>query len=561
MSTHDQQVSVSQEQPAHAAGEEQFEYVVIGAGSGGCAVAARLQEGGAQVLLLEAGVPDETPEIHIPAAFPKLFKSPLDWNYETEAQEHLNGRRLYWPRGKMLGGSSSINAMIYIRGHRADFDAWAAAGNRGWGYDDVLPYFRRGEDFEGGQSEYHGAGGPLHVENRRYTHEICDAITAGFEELGHPANDDFNGPQMEGVGRYHVTQKGGARHSAAVAYLRPALARSGPGTLEARTGAHVTRILLDGQEATGVEYQDSAGMRQVTASRGVILAAGAITSPHLLMLSGIGERAQLEAAGIPVLHDLPGVGKNLQDHLFVPVVYATETPGLKDATSEAQMSLYMSEQRGMLCSNVGETGGFMKTDPSLPAPDLQFHNGAALFVDHGFRELDGHHYTLLPSLVAPRSRGEIRVTSADPQARPSIEPNYLSDPHDLDVLVRGVELARQVGDTAALAPYRLDEVMPGENVTQRADLEEYIRQEAMTIYHPVGTCRMGHDDLAVVDDQLRVHGISHLWVADASVMPTITRGNTNAPTLMIAEKAADFILAQQPLPVSDSQVAAHAATD
>lgn len=561
MSTHDQQVSLSQEQPTHAAGEEQFEYVVIGAGSGGCAVAARLQEGGAQVLLLEAGVPDETPEIHIPAAFPKLFKSPLDWNYETEAQEHLNGRRLYWPRGKMLGGSSSINAMIYIRGHRADFDAWAAAGNRGWGYDDVLPYFRRGEDFEGGQSEYHGAGGPLHVENRRYTHEICDAITAGFEELGHPANDDFNGPQMEGVGRYHVTQKGGARHSAAVAYLRPALARSGPGTLEARTGAHVTRILLDGQEATGVEYQDSAGMRQVTASRGVILAAGAITSPHLLMLSGIGERAQLEAAGIPVLHDLPGVGKNLQDHLFVPVVYATETPGLKDATSDAQMSLYMSEQRGMLCSNVGETGGFMKTDPSLPAPDLQFHNGAALFVDHGFRELDGHHYTLLPSLVAPRSRGEIRVTSADPQARPSIEPNYLSDPHDLDVLVRGLELARQVGATAALAPYRLDEVMPGEHVTQRADLEEYIRQEAMTIYHPVGTCRMGHDDLAVVDDQLRVHGISRLWVADASVMPTITRGNTNAPTLMIAEKAADFILAQQPLPVSDSQVAAHAATD
>ncbi len=561
MSTHDQQVSVSQEQPAHAAGEEHFEYVVIGAGSGGCAVAARLQEGGAQVLLLEAGVPDETPEIHIPAAFPKLFKSPLDWNYETEAQEHLNGRRLYWPRGKMLGGSSSINAMIYIRGHRADFDAWAAAGNRGWGYDDVLPYFRRGEDFEGGQSEYHGAGGPLHVENRRYTHEICDAITAGFEELGHPANDDFNGPQMEGVGRYHVTQKGGARHSAAVAYLRPALARSGPGTLEARTGAHVTRILLDGRQATGVEYQDSAGMRQVTASRGVILAAGAITSPHLLMLSGIGERAQLEAAGIPVLHNLPGVGKNLQDHLFVPVVYATETLGLKDATSDAQMSLYMSEQRGMLCSNIGETGGFMKTDPSLPAPDLQFHNGAALFVDHGFRELDGHHYTLLPSLVAPRSRGEIRVTSADPQARPSIEPNYLSDPHDLDVLVRGVELARQVGDTAALAPYRLDEVMPGGNVTQRADLEEYIRQEAMTIYHPVGTCRMGHDDLAVVDDQLRVHGISRLWVADASVMPTITRGNTNAPTLMIAEKAADFILAQQPLPVGGSQVAAHVATD
>ncbi|WP_309570840.1 GMC family oxidoreductase N-terminal domain-containing protein [Deinococcus sp.] len=557
MSTQDQQASGAQ------SSQETFEYVVIGAGSGGCAVAARLQEGGAQVLLLEAGVPDEMPEIHIPAAFPKLFKSPLDWNYETEPQEHLNGRKLYWPRGKMLGGSSSINAMIYIRGHRADFDGWAAAGNSGWSYDEVLPYFLKAEDFEDGAGEYHGEGGPLHVENRRYTHEICDAITEGFQELGHPANDDFNGAQMEGVGRYHVTQKGGARHSAAVAYLRPALARSGAGTmntgtLEARTGAHVTRILLEGQRAVGVEYAGEGGTRQVMVSQGVILAAGAITSPHLLMLSGIGERAQLEAAGIQVIHDLPGVGKNLQDHLFVPVVYSTDTPGLKDATSDAQMGLYMSEQRGMLCSNIGETGGFMKTDPSLSAPDLQFHNGAALFVDHGFKELDGHHYTLLPSLVAPRSRGEIRVVSADPQARPVIEPNYLSDPHDMDVLFKGVELARQVGDTAALGKYRLDEVMPGEAVTQRADLEGYIRQEAMTIYHPVGTCKMGHDALAVVDDQLRVHGLEHLWVADASVMPVITRGNTNAPTIMIAEKAADFILGQhQPQRSHSEQAAEH----
>ena len=334
------------------AGQESFEYVVIGAGSGGCTVAARLQEGGARVLLLEAGVPDETPEIHIPAAFPKLFRSPLDWNYETEPQEHLGGRRLYWPRGKMLGGSSSINAMIYIRGHRADYDGWAAAGNRGWSYDDVLPYFKKAEDFEGGADAYHGAGGPLHVENRRYTHEICDAITEGFKELGFAANNDFNGETMEGVGRYHVTQKGGARHSAAVAYLRPALARGGPGTLEARTGAHVTRILIEDGRAVGAEYVGDAGTRQVLAEKGVILAAGAITTPHLLMLSGVGERAQLEAAGVTVVHDLPGVGQNLQDHLFVPVVYETATPSLKDATSEAQMTLYMSEQRGMLCSNV-----------------------------------------------------------------------------------------------------------------------------------------------------------------------------------------------------------------
>ncbi|QFP77406.1 GMC family oxidoreductase [Deinococcus sp. AJ005] len=538
--------------------QQNYDYVVIGAGSGGCAVSARLQEGGAQVLLLEAGVPDETPEIHIPAAFPKLFKSPLDWNYETEAQEHLNGRKLYWPRGKMLGGSSSINAMIYIRGHRADYDGWAAAGNHGWGYDDVLPYFLRSEDFEDGASEYHNAGGPLHVENRRYTHEICDAITEGFKELGHPANDDFNGESMEGVGRFHVTQKGGARHSAAVAYLRPALASEGPGKLEARTGAHVTRILFEGKKAVGVEYLDGTEPQQVMAGKGVILAAGAITSPHLLMLSGVGERAQLEAAGVEVLHDLPGVGQNLQDHLFVPVVYDTETAGLKDATSDAQMTLYMSEQRGMLCSNVGETGGFMKTDASLPAPDLQFHNGAALFVDHGFAELDGYHYTLLPSLVAPRSRGRIRIASSDPQARPLIEPEYLSDPHDMDVLIAGVELARQVGDTEALSSYRLSEVMPGEAVTERADLENYIREQAMTVYHPVGTCKMGNDELAVVDDELRVRGLENLWIADASVMPVITRGNTNAPTIMIAEKAADLILGRAALPARAAETMAMA---
>lgn len=305
-----------------------------------------------------------------------------------------------------------------------------------------------------------------------------------------------------------------------------------------------------------MEYLDGTETRQVMAERGVILAAGAITSPHLLMLSGVGERAGLEAAGVEVLHDLPGVGQNLQDHLFVPVVYATETPGLKDATGEAQMTLYMSEQRGMLCSNVGETGGFMKTDPSLPAPDLQFHNGAALFVDHGFMELDGHHYTLLPSLVAPRSRGRIRIASDDPQARPLIEPDYLSDSHDMDVLLAGVKLARQVGDTEALAKYRLSEVMPGEAVTERAELENYIREQAMTIYHPVGTCKMGNDDLAVVDDELRVRGLENLWIADASVMPVIPRGNTNAPTIMIAEKAADLILGRDALPARGAEATA-----
>ena len=364
-----------------------------------------------------------------------------------------------------------------------------------------------------------------------------DAITAGFQELGFPANDDFNGETMEGVGRYHVTQKNGARHSAAVAFLHPALAASGPGQLEIQTGAHVTRILFGGRRAVGVEYAGESGLRQVMAEKGVILAAGAITSPHLLMLSGVGDRAMLEAAGVTVQHELPGVGQNLQDHLFLGVMYETAIPDLSETRSDEQMALYVSERRGMLCSNFAETGGFMKTDPILTAPDLQFHNSAT-----GDDNLRGYHYKILPSLIAPISRGQITLASGDPQVRPLIDPNYLSEPQDLELLVRGIELARRVGQTNALKPYNLGEIMPGEAVQDRAGLEAYVREQATTIFHPVGTCKMGHDHLAVVDDQLKVHGLEHLWIADASVMPVIPRGNTNAPTIMIAEKAADLIL-------------------
>ena len=318
----------------------------------------------------------------------------------------------------------------------------------------------------------------------------------------------------------------------------------------------MTRILIEQGRAVGVAYQTESGPRTALAERGVVLAAGAITSPHLLMLSGVGERAMLEAAGVAVVHELPGVGQNLQDHLFVPLVYETETVSLKDATSEANFALYLGEQQGMLCSNIAESGGFMKSDPSLDAPDLQFHNGAALFVDHGFLELDGHHFTLLPSLVAPHSRGQIRLASGDPQAYPLIEPDYLSDERDMDVLLRGMRLARQVGESAALSAYRTREAMPGEAVQSDDELRDYIRAQAMTIYHPVGTCKMGHDDLAVVDDQLRVRGLSGLWVADASVMPTIVRGNTNAPTIMIAEKAAEFIKSAQPAERAQQAVSA-----
>ena len=532
------------------------DFVIVGAGSAGCVLANRLSEdSGTQVLLLEAGHPDTAQEISIPAAFSKLFKSPLDWNYETEPQAHLDGRKLYWPRGKMLGGCSSINAMIYIRGHRRDYDAWAEAGNVGWGYDDVLPYFKRAEDNENGDSQYHGAGGPLHVENRRYTNPISDALVEGFETLGYAHNDDFNGESQEGVGRYQVTQKGGVRWSTATAYLRPALERP---NLEATTGAHVTRVLLEHGAAVGVEFTQDGETHTVRASRGVILSAGAVTSPHLLMLSGIGHRAELEAAGVTVLHELPGVGRNLQDHLFVPLVYQTDTPGLKDALSEAQMALYMSEQRGMLVSNIAESGGFMKTRPELDAPDLQYHNGPALFVDHGFVEMDGYHFTLLPSLIKPASRGQIRLASADPTQAPLIEANYLSESADLDVLVYGLELARNAALASPLDLHRRDEVMPGASVTDRAGLEAHVRAQAMTIYHPVGTCKMGHDDMAVVDDTLKVRGLERLWVADASVMPEITRGNTNAPTIMIAEKAVDLILGRPAAAAASRQEAVSA---
>ena len=337
--------------------------------------------------------------------------------------------------------------------------------------------------------------------------------------------------------------KRGERHSAAAAYLRPALALEGPGELKVTTGAHVTRLLLRGGRAMGVAYRDEVGEEhELHAEGGVILAAGAVTSPHLLMLSGIGPADELRAAGVDVHSDLPGVGQNLQDHLIVPVVFETDTPGLRSPLREPNLSEYEQERRGLLVSNVAETGGFVRTSPDLVAPDLQFHHGAALFLEFGKPLARGHHFTLLPTLLQPHSRGHIRLASADPLARPLIEPNYLSDPRDLEVLLRGVELAREVADTAALAPQRRAEFLPGAGATDRAALTGHVREHAMTIYHPVGTCRMGHDEQAVVGDDLRVRGVDGLWIADASVMPTVPRGNTNAPAIMVAEKAADLIL-------------------
>lgn len=521
-----------------------YDYIIVGAGSAGCVLANRLSEDGRNtVLLLEAGGPDDNQAIHIPAAFAQLLKTPLDWAYETEASPGLNGRTMFWPRGKMLGGSSSINAMIYQRGHRADYDQWAALGNPGWSYADVLPYFKRAEHQERGADAFHGVDGPLNVAELRSPNPMSLAFVQAGQEIGLPYNHDFNGAAQEGVGLFQVTQKNGARCSAAVAYLHPALKRP---NLTAQTGALVTGICFEGRRAVGVAYQQGGERKEARARREVILAGGAINSPQLLMLSGIGAGAALHDLGIPVVVDLPGVGQNLQDHLAMMVAYeATQPVSLSNALKPEAVNEYMTSATGPLSSNVGEAGAFIKTQPGLPIPDIQFHFAPAYFINHGFTQPGEHGLTIGPTLVGVYSRGELTLRSTDPQAAPRIAPNYLADERDLAALIAGVKVARQIAQTAALRPFRGQEVLPGAANVTDADIAESIRNHAQTLYHPVGTCKMGGDPLAVVDAQLRVYGVSGLRVIDASIMPTIVNANTNAPTIMIAEKAADLIKAER----------------
>jgi choline dehydrogenase len=516
------------------------DYVIVGAGSAGCVMAARLSEDpNVHVALLEAGGPDDVREIRIPAAFSKLFKSPLDWNYATEPQEQLGGRALYWPRGKVVGGSSSINAMIYIRGNPADYDAWEAQGNPGWSFRDVLPYFRKSEDQARGQSALHGVGGPLRVEDLRTVNPLSRAFVDGAVGAGLPANDDFNGPRQEGAGFYQVTQKRGRRQSAADAFLHPARRR---GNLTLLPHAHATQILLEGNRAAGVEYVFDGREYALHADREVILCGGAVNSPQLLMLSGIGAAEQLERHGIKVARELPGVGENLQDHLFLPVAYESKRAvSLANAESLGSILNYMLFRRGMLTSCVAEAGAFLRTRPDLTAPDLQYHFGPVWYLNHGFDRPAGHGFSIGPTLIRPASRGRLRLRSNFPMDAPLIEPNYLSHDSDLETLVFGIEFARRIAAGAPFDRYRGEEKFPGRGITSRADIAGYVRGAAETTYHPVGTCRMGADAMAVVDSSLRVRGIEALRVVDASVMPIIPSGNTNAPTFMIAEKAADLI--------------------
>jgi choline dehydrogenase len=486
-----------------------YDYIVIGAGSAGCVIASRLTEDPARnVLLIEAGPPDRRREIRIPAAFSKLFKSELDWNYRTEPQEHLNGRSLYWPRGKVLGGCSSMNAMVYIRGNRADFDCWRDLGNTGWGFDDVLPHFEAAEK-------------QLSICALRDVNPLSRAFVESCSECGIAANDDFNGPEQEGAGFFRVTQKRGRRFSAADAYLRPALNR---GNLTVWAGVQVTRMVIENGRAIGVDYVQNGATGRVRAVKEVVLSAGAIGSPHLLLLSGIGPQDQLEAVGIDTAVNLPGVGANLQDHLAVMVGYqCTQPVSLHDAERLPNLLKYFVGRRGPLTSNVAEACAF--------SGGLQFHFGPVHYVEHGFVKPGGHGFSIGPTLISPRSRGSIFLKSANPFEPPGIDPWYLSDPSDLESLAKGVLQAYKIAEAKPFAPYR------GDPVLRLDDPEEYVRSRAETLYHPVGTCAMG----LVVGTNLQVLGVSGLRVVDASVMPVIVRGNTQAATMMIAEKAARLI--------------------
>ncbi|WP_158884327.1 GMC family oxidoreductase [Amycolatopsis anabasis] len=517
-----------------------FDYVIVGAGSAGCVLANRLTEDpSASVLLLEAGGEDDADEIRIPAAFANLFKTKRDWNYETTEQKHL-GKSAYWPRAKMLGGCSSMNAMIYIRGNRADYDAWRDRfGARGWGFDDVLPYFVRAEGNTRLGGPLHGTDGPLRVEDRVFTHELTHAWVDSAVAWGLKRTDDFNGESQEGAGLYQVTCKKGRRWSAADAYLRPALTRP---NLTVRTNAHVTRVLLDGTRATGVSYVDSSGERTVHADAEVLLCGGAINSPQLLMLSGIGPAEHLREHGIEVANGLPGVGQNLHDHPASPIIWTTRgTTDVIDSATPLGLVRWQLTKRGPLTSNIGEAGGFYSTVDGLAAPNMQFHVAPTLFYDNGFREPTVSGFTSATTLVDVASRGRLRLRSANPFWRPELDPAYYAEPADFEATLSALRTLIEIGRSGPLARYLDKPFLPDTHELDDDALAEHARQNTQTLYHPVGTCAMGTGDLAVVDPELRVHGVTGLRVVDASIMPVVPRGNTNAPTIMVAEKAADLI--------------------
>ncbi len=519
-----------------------YDYVIVGAGSAGCVLASRLSEDpSTRVLLIEAGGKDRSPNIKIPAAFPNQFHTKLDWDFMTEPEPRADDRRLYIPRGKSLGGSSSMNAMLYVRGRPLDYDGWAAQGAPGWSYADVLPYFKKSEDNIRGASEFHGAGGPLQVTEQRSPRPIDRALLEACTAAGIPRVADYNGPEQDGASMFQVTQRQGRRWSSADAFLRPVLRRP---NLEVRTNATVLGVELEGDRAVGVRLgRTPGGGELVRAEREVVLCAGAIGTPHLLLLSGIGPADELRQVGVQVHHDLPGVGRNLQDHPFVTILWqVSDQRTLYGADKPKPLAEWLLRRSGPLTSTVAEVVAFVRTRGGLPAADIQFHMGAAYFDDHGAEEYDGHCIAIGPVLVSPQARGQIWLRSADSAEKPRIITNSLAPADDLASLIAGVRLAREIASQSPLKEIIVKELKPGPHAVDDRDLAADLRRRLMLIYHPVGTCRMSDtDEAAVVDSQLRVRGIEGLRVADASIMPIIPGGNTNAPTIMIAEKAADLI--------------------
>jgi choline dehydrogenase len=525
----------------------EFDYVIVGAGSAGCVLANRLSAGGRHsVLLLEAGPKDSNIWIHVPLGYGKLFKArSVNWMYETEPEPGLGGRQVFQPRGKVLGGSSSINGLLYVRGQHEDYDRWRQRGNIGWGYDDVLPYFKKAENQQRGADDYHGTGGPLSVSDWRHEDPLSEAFVNAAVEAGIPFNPDFNGARQEGAGFFQTTTRRGRRASSAYSYLRPA---KGRGNLQVETSALAQRILFEGRRAKGVEYRQQGTLRTVCARKEVLVSSGAYNSPQLLQLSGVGPAELIKQHGIEIVLDAAGVGNDLQDHLQVRLVTrCTQTVTLNDVINHPVRRAmagvrYAVSRSGPLTIAAGTSGAFFKTSPRLASPDIQIHFIPFSTDKMGEKLHPFSGFTASVCQLRPESRGSLRIRSADPSVPPEIRINYLATETDRAAFIDGIRILRKILAGSALKPFTVEEVYPGPKVTSDEDLLDYCRKTGSTVYHPTSTCRMGNDPLAVVDQRLRVRGIEGLRVVDASIMPDLMSGNTNAPTIMIAEKASDMIL-------------------